>query len=196
MFTEFLCNQMKAQKQIHKTLGRLLKCTIYAKLSQKIHLFVKVFKIDSGIFFFRFFIKMTTFCMFSFIYIYIYIKRQESTAVLYPKWILSVRNLSQLLVHSFLIKLYFSVKCTFYYFYFTVSIFSSCNYKVYKQVYRNVLCKRDEKAKVSSILIIWTELDTLTLEDREIHSVNGQQRDNSQKTKCYVIILQVMNLFY
>lgn len=40
----------------------------------------------------------------------------------------------------------------------------------------------------------WT--DTLMPEDREIHSVNGQQRDNSQKTKCYAIILQVMNLFY
>lgn len=57
MFTEFLCNQMKAQKQIHKTSGGVAFKNVQSmqKLSQKIHLLAKVFKIDSGIFLFIFY---------------------------------------------------------------------------------------------------------------------------------------------
>lgn len=48
---------MKAQKQIHKTSGGVAFKNVQSmqKLSQKIHLLAKVFKIDSGIFLFIFY---------------------------------------------------------------------------------------------------------------------------------------------
>ena len=90
----------------------------------------------------------------------------------------------------------FSVKCTFYYFYFTVIYFPHATYKAYKKYIEMYCVKGGWKSKSEQYLNNMNWTDTLMLEDREIHCVNGQQRDNSRKTKCYAIILQVMNLFY